>query len=184
MSEMPGANWYPDPDVPGGLRYWNGTSWTEHRQPPPPPLSSEPGSAAQRNEVTLALGIGALGALIAIAGTFLPRAESTNVLTQIAENTLIQTGDGTGVGIIITALIGFGALYTKRDTGEQSLGAVIAGIVLVALAFYAGTGDRLELTSLAPGVNATEQASPGTGIWAVGVGGLLLALAGWRSGRS
>lgn len=28
------ADWYPDPDLPGGLRYWDGSIWTEHRQPP------------------------------------------------------------------------------------------------------------------------------------------------------
>jgi uncharacterized RDD family membrane protein YckC len=32
------ASWYADPDGRGGLRYWDGTTWTEHRVPPPPPL--------------------------------------------------------------------------------------------------------------------------------------------------
>ncbi|TPG34237.1 DUF2510 domain-containing protein [Mycolicibacterium hodleri] len=27
------ANWYPDPEDPAGLRYWDGTGWTEHRAP-------------------------------------------------------------------------------------------------------------------------------------------------------
>lgn len=33
--EVPAA-WYPDPDGRGGMRYWSGTAWTEHRQPPTP----------------------------------------------------------------------------------------------------------------------------------------------------
>jgi uncharacterized RDD family membrane protein YckC len=30
-------NWYPAPDGRGGLRYWDGSAWTEHWAPPPPP---------------------------------------------------------------------------------------------------------------------------------------------------
>lgn len=29
----PIADWYPDPEDSDGLRYWNGTEWTEHRAP-------------------------------------------------------------------------------------------------------------------------------------------------------
>ena len=31
------ANWYPDPDGSGGVRYWDGAAWTTHRAPPPYP---------------------------------------------------------------------------------------------------------------------------------------------------
>ena len=30
---MAEANWYPDPEQPGQLRYFDGTQWTEHRSP-------------------------------------------------------------------------------------------------------------------------------------------------------
>jgi hypothetical protein len=32
MTSAPGG-WYPDPEVPGQQRYWDGSGWTEHRAP-------------------------------------------------------------------------------------------------------------------------------------------------------
>ena len=36
------ANWYPDPAGGGGLRYWDGMTWTEHVVPPAPPYYPPP----------------------------------------------------------------------------------------------------------------------------------------------
>jgi hypothetical protein len=30
------AGWFPDPEDPANLRYWDGTAWTEHRHPAQP----------------------------------------------------------------------------------------------------------------------------------------------------
>src|SRR4051812_27724849 len=30
------ADWYPDPQAPGMLRYWDGTAWTAHQTKQPP----------------------------------------------------------------------------------------------------------------------------------------------------
>lgn len=34
-SNLPPADWHPDPEDPGQLRYWDGTRWTEHVAPNP-----------------------------------------------------------------------------------------------------------------------------------------------------
>ena len=36
VSEVGGAGWYPDPQVPGLLRWWDGSVWTAHVHPPSP----------------------------------------------------------------------------------------------------------------------------------------------------
>ena len=48
------ANWYPDPNSPGTLRYWDGQAWTEHTAPDPnaaapdaaPAVAGSPAGAA------------------------------------------------------------------------------------------------------------------------------------------
>lgn len=45
MSNAP-AGWYPDAEAPGGMRYWDGTLWTEHRHMPAP--VSAPGVVPQQ----------------------------------------------------------------------------------------------------------------------------------------
>ncbi|MBE9498810.1 DUF2510 domain-containing protein [Streptomyces sp. GKU 257-1] len=52
---MPRAGYYPDPSIPGYIRYWNGSSWVpgtsrpEPREgepmPAPPPVASSPAAA-------------------------------------------------------------------------------------------------------------------------------------------
>jgi hypothetical protein len=40
----PAAGWYPDPEVPGGQRYWDGSRWGEQR---PPADTGAPGSGSE-----------------------------------------------------------------------------------------------------------------------------------------
>lgn len=46
MSSPP--NWYPDPERPGELRFWDGQRWTEHRAPSPQPGPGRPTASVER----------------------------------------------------------------------------------------------------------------------------------------
>jgi hypothetical protein len=59
---MADAGWYPDPDAPGGLRYFDGQLWTEHREP-----AANQATAKPRNRTRLIV-IGAVVAVALVAG--------------------------------------------------------------------------------------------------------------------
>src|SRR4051812_27019284 len=42
MTDLPPAGWYADPEDPSQQRYWDGSTWTEHRVPGPPPAAQPP----------------------------------------------------------------------------------------------------------------------------------------------
>lgn len=176
----PPAGWYPDPSQPHTQRYWDGATWTEQRAP----LTTAPGQRPS-GAFPAALALAIVGAAIAVVGVFLPRVEATDTFARIAENTLIQSGDG----LIVIGLAVAGALvaYVRRERPGKQLLLVVLGAALIALAIYDGTGERLHLVGAntddldlmsALDAKVGTQGEPGVGIWAVGVGGGLLALGG------
>jgi hypothetical protein len=47
----PPAGWYDDPETPGGLRWWDGQTWTEHRRAAEPGPVQPPAGAQERASV-------------------------------------------------------------------------------------------------------------------------------------
>jgi hypothetical protein len=66
LPQPPPPGWYQDPQGPG-LRWWDGTRWSEHRQPavalPPPPMPAQPVPVLPQQKwwhIPLLVGLGAL----------------------------------------------------------------------------------------------------------------------------
>ncbi len=136
---------------------------------------------------THSLLVGGVGALLSLVGAFLPYAESST-FARIKDNTLIQEG----IGWLFIALAALGAvgLIQAQQRRRRTWMPFIAGVLGVAASIYAGTAKSvLELcpvnSNAANLLNiGCEKASPGLGIYVVGVGCLLMAIAGRLIRRS
>ncbi|WP_037781652.1 DUF2510 domain-containing protein [Streptomyces sp. HGB0020] len=79
MSPPPG--WYPDPSAPHLQRWWDGTTWTEHRAPaaaptaPVPPPSAGGGGTGRAKVVALIAAGAVLVAAIVTGGLYLGRGD-------------------------------------------------------------------------------------------------------------
>lgn len=149
-----------------------------------------PRSTAQANvaeesvDVTaLSLGIALVGAGLMVLAVFLPQFES-NTFARIEKNTLIQNGDGWW--FILLAVIAAGAAYRAYRDQRRSFASVVVGVIGIGIAFYYGTSDsHRKLCSLSPGFGQhCTLGTPGIGIYAAGVGGLLILIGGWQIFRS
>jgi len=132
------------------------------------------------------MGLALVGSAALLLGVFLPRLEAST-FSGIQENTLIQSGDGWW--FVIAAIGIAGAVYRSWKTGRRSWNVVILGLISIGIAVYEGTSK--DLTTLYPvgsdGVtDATVdgiKAQAAIGIYAVGLGGLLATIGGWRMRR-
>ena len=73
MTSVPSPGWYPDPDVPGGQRYFDGV-WTEHRvaapgRPAPLPPTPEKIADRRRTRRVALIVAGCTLAFVAAAST-------------------------------------------------------------------------------------------------------------------
>lgn len=132
----------------------------------------------------LSLGIVLAGAVLMLIAVFLPQFEA-NTFARIEKNSLIQNGDGWWfIGIAIGSA---GAAYRAYRARLRSFGPIILGGIGIAVAFYYGTSHSQRRLCSVDAVTFGQHctiAAPGIGIYAAGVGGLLILAGGWQIFRS
>jgi hypothetical protein len=142
----------------------------------------------ERSGSALPMLICVLGALVAVVGAFLPAAkldfDGTSV--DLVDNTMVAAGYG--IAVIAAAVLGAAIAIWAYVKGAASWLPILLGIVVLGIAVYAGTAG-LDVTpdfgTLGPGQPVdTDAADPSTGIFAAGVGGLLMVLGGLGLARS
>jgi hypothetical protein len=135
----------------------------------------------------VSLGLTLLGAAVMLVAVFLPRVDS-NTFARVAQNTLIQSGGGwwfIGIAVILA-----GSAWFSYQHHAAGAGPMVLGLIAIGIAVYYGTSkSSLTLCPVnqsaanALGIGCTK-ASPGVGIYAAGVGGLLAAIGGWQMWRA
>jgi hypothetical protein len=113
---MPPSGWYPDPEQPASLRWWDGTVWTDHRAPgwQPPGQWTGPGPAVVNHDLDYVLPVNRDG--FAIASGYLG-------LFSLIPNPLTST---------LAIAFGWLAMKRMRTSGKLGRGRAFFGIIVGA----------------------------------------------------
>ena len=119
-----------------------------------------------------------------VISVFLPRVEA-NTFGRIAQNTLIESGDG-WIFIALAVLV-VGATWHAYQHQRRSFAPVVLGAIGIGYAIYEGVSkSSLRLCPIDSSIlnSACEQATPSIGIYAAGIGSLLVAIGGYQIWRA
>jgi len=144
-----------------------------------PAATAAPAPERSRSESALPVILCVLGAVVAIVGSFLPQAklDFNGAEVDLADNTMVAAGYG--IAVIAAAVIAAGLAIWAYAKAARTWLPILVGVIIVAIAVYAGTAG-LDVTPdfAPPGLSLDDAGDPSTGIFAVGIGGLLVILGG------
>jgi uncharacterized protein (AIM24 family) len=126
------ANWYPDPNAPGTLRYWDGQAWTEHTAPDPAAAAAgAPGSVGAAPDYAMPAGL-------ASSTLFTENQEATTTGRMTRQNPAVIKATLTGTPLLVSrgAMIAFQGDVTFAYEGSGGMGKYLKA---------AATGEGMKL---------------------------------------
>jgi hypothetical protein len=105
---LPVAGWYADPEVPGGMRYWDGQAWTGHRVAPqhhagypahPPPATPKTSGMAIASLVLGLIWVYGITSILAIVFAVIAKRDIRNSNGWV-------TGGGLATAGLVLGIIG------------------------------------------------------------------------------
>ena len=124
---LPPANWYPDPNVPGQQRYWDGTQWTSHHMPVPPPDSA---TAIPQTSATAA------------ATTIIPAPTAVATAEPVADHTDPRRGQPGGGALSTLAMIAAILAIVLAFIPAASFVGVVLAVAAIVLGAVALTKNK------------------------------------------
>jgi len=146
------------------------------------------GRRATQADLQLGIALAFSGAAVMLVSVFLPMADSSRFL-HVVDNSLIQHGQGWLV--VVLAIAAAASAYRTLSNESEPIWLMLVGGAALGFAIYIGSSDEvLTLSSVSqPGelglldelesISGTERASPGIGIYALGLGGTLTLVGGY-----
>lgn len=138
---MAEAGWFPDPHNPGQLRYWDGSTWTEHIHVPetvaaPPPFAPSQGQSQSQGQNPPPPGGPTGTPRINDIGEWIRESFKVAWRTLVPVGKLLVIG---GLPMLVAFLIGgVGVFSLRSDSATSGIGAVpILLFVIAALVFIA-----------------------------------------------
>lgn len=112
------SGWYPDPNVPGQLRYFDGTAWTPHTAPGRTPAPAQPKRRHRSPLMWIATGAGIVIILSAVLGAIASCAANvsgTRYTCEGAEQDAVRISSENDAGSGLPLLIAVQDLRVVRD---------------------------------------------------------------------